>query len=188
MKCRRFEQQVCDYLDDALAFESRRAMDEHRLGCDACAEALEEADFARMLLRRAPAPEPPAEMIADIIHDTIGVGSGPALEPAGGSAGDQGGALWGWLRPVFHPFLQPRFVMGMAMTALSASMMSFYGNQALDRWQAAATTPAAAVEVVGERVGGAWERAVEVYESAKEFYELQVETGSETAAEPAGDE
>lgn len=169
LKCREFEAQVCDYLDDALAYEARSEMDAHRVDCPACAEALEEADFARIALSRAPVPEAPPELIADIIHDTIGVGTGLALEPAGGPAE----GLWGWLRPVFQPVLQPRFVMGMAMTALSASTISFYGRQALERWQDSGTTPAAAVESVEQGVDGAWERAAEILESAKELYRLQ---------------
>ena len=175
MKCRDFELHLCDFLDQTLDADARREMDAHRLECSGCAEALQEAEFALAALSEAPALEPPPELIADIIHDTIGVGSGLALEPAGGPAE----GLWGWLRPVFHPLLHPRFVMGMAMTALSASMMGFYGQQALERLQTAETTPATAVESISERVDGAWERAVEVYESAREFYQLQTADGEE---------
>lgn len=172
MKCREFESRLCDYLDDSLARETRGEMDGHRLDCVGCASALEEADFARTLLTELPQPEPPAELIADIIHDTIGVGSGLALQPAGGLA--EGGLL-GWLKPVFHPLLQPRFVMGMAMTALSASMMSYYGQRTVEQWRDAGATPSAVVASVQERAGDAWQDTVTAYEEAVAFYRLQTE-------------
>jgi len=172
MKCRDFESRLCDYLDDALARETRSEMDGHRVGCASCAEAYEEADFVRSLLSEQPQPEPPAELIADIIHDTIGVGSGVALQPAGGPSE---GGLTGWLRPIFHPLLQPRFVMGMAMTALSASMMSYYGQRAVEQIRDAGTTPTTVVQAVEERADELWSDAVATYEEAVAFYRLQTE-------------
>lgn len=172
MKCRDFDGRLCDYLDDTLSREARSEMDGHRLDCSACTTALEEADFARALLSAQPQLDPPPELIADIIHDTIGVGSGLALQPAGGPA--EGGFM-GWLKPIFHPLLQPRFVMGMAMTALSASMMSYYGQRTVEQWREAGTTPAAVAASVQESAGDAWAETVAAYEEAVAFYQLQTE-------------
>ena len=177
MKCRDFEQFICDRIDQTLSAELRAQMDEHRIECSSCAEAFADAEFAHQALSAAPALDVPADLIADIIHDTVGVGTGGALEPAGGPSSE--GGFLGWFRPLFHPLLQPRFVMGMAMTALSASMMSFYGGQAYERWQDLGTTPTVAVERVEDRVDTAWDRAIEVFEAARDFYQIQ--TGSEQA-------
>ena len=188
MKCRDFERLSCDYLDDVLSNDDRREIDEHLLICSSCSEALAEADFARSVMRDAPSVDPPPQLVAEIIYDTIGVGVG-AMEPI-----PAGGGLLGWVRPLFQPILRPRFVMGMAMTAVSFSMMTFYGKQALERWENA---PAGQIRVVESMSSGAvavWDQAVDVYEAAETLYEFQTEFGAdalffgEADAEPEGDE
>ena len=106
------------------------------------------------------------------MHDTIGVG-GMEPVPAGGGA-------FGWIRPLFQPILQPRFVMGMAMTAVSFSMMTFYGKQALDRWEDSG--PAPIVESVTSGAEAVWDQAIRVYEAAETMYEFQSEFGAEARA------
>ena len=186
MKCRDFERLSCEYVDDVLSVDERREADEHLLSCSSCSEALVEAEFARSMMRQAPSVEPPPELIADIMHDTIGVGG---MEPVPAGAG-----VLGWVRPLFQPILQPRFVMGMAMTAVSFSMMTFYGKQALDRWE---NVPSGEVRVVESLSSGAvavWDQAVDVYEAAETFYEFQTEFGAdalffgESEDEPEGEE
>ena len=169
MRCRDFERLACDYVDETLGPAERRAVDEHRLECSACAEALEEAVWGRMALARAPAVEPPPDLIADIIHETIGVGA-TRLAPAGA-----GGGLLGALRPLFHPFLQPRFVMGMAMTALSFSMLTFYGQRAFENWRSGESSPVSAVQTLGDQLGAFRDELVEMFDAAREFYRLQTE-------------
>ncbi len=184
MKCRDFERLLCDYLDDALDLDERRRMEEHSLSCAGCSEALAESGFSLGLLRDAPAVAPPAELIADIIHDTVGVGSGRLL-PAGA---DAGGGLSGWLRPLFGPILQPRFVMSMAMTVLSFSMLTFYGQRAVQQYQANGDSPRAALTALSRPVTDLWSRAETAVDAAAAFYELQ--TGpfhSDRKAEPSGD-
>ncbi len=187
MKCRDFERLSCDYLDDVLSIDERREADEHLLSCPECGEALAEADFARSLMRDAPAVDPPAELIAGIMHETIGIGGGMEPVPAGSGA-------FGWIRPLFQPILQPRFVMGMAMTAVSFSMMTFYGKQTLERWENAPSDQARVVESLSSGAVAVWDQAVEVYEAAEMFYEFQTEFGAdalffgESAAEPAAAE
>jgi hypothetical protein len=178
MKCLEFEQRLCDFLDRTLDVNDERAMESHAATCTACAGELEDARFAMAVLSDAPAVEPPAQLIADIIHETIGVGTA-TLETAGG-----GGGRWGFLGTFFHPFGQPRFVMGMAMTMLSFSMFTFFGQRAIDDWEGRGPSPTATlVEGFSHDVAGLWKTATEMTSSAMRFYELQ--TGAATAPPPA---
>ena len=170
MKCLEFGQNLCDYLDRALDVNDERAMEAHAAGCSACGEELADAQFAMAVLQGAPVIEPPPQLIADIIHETIGVGVGvgaAVLEPAGGGR-------WGFLGTLFHPFGQPRFVMGMAMTMLSFSMFTFYGQRAIDDWAEPRQSPTAAlVEGFSQDVAGLWKSASDMTSSAVAFYEMQ---------------
>ena len=179
MTCRDFEQRLCDYLDRTLDVNDERAIEAHAAGCTACAEELADAELVFRVLQSAPAVEPPPQLVADIIHETIGVGTG-SLETAGGGR-------WGFLGTLFHPFGQPRFVMGMAMTMLSFSMFTFYGQRAIDEWNAPSPSPTAAlVEGFSGQVSSLWTSAKEMTSSAVELYELQ--TGAGLAADRTADD
>lgn len=130
MTCRQTDQLLCEYLDGALPLEQHRAFEGHLEECPACAEALADSQLALGFVRNTPAVDPPVELIADIIHDTIGVrGTLPVLAPVGGPV-ETG---WrGWLRPFFNPLLQPRFAMSMVMAVLSLSMLTFYAKNAME--------------------------------------------------------
>jgi hypothetical protein len=177
MRCREFESLLTEYLDGNLASDERREMDEHLLACPACRAEHEEASFAMLLLREAPPVQPPPQLVADIIHDTIGVGSG-SLVPAGGG-------LWGFLQPILNPFLEPRFVMGMAMTVVSFSMVSYHGQRAFESWRnhdASALIQMAGS--AGDAAESAWRRLNEIAETARELYNLQM---ADDLAEPSGE-
>jgi hypothetical protein len=168
VKCREFELLLCDYLDEQVDAQSRREMDAHRIDCPACAEALSDAEFGLALLRQTSPVEPPAELIGEIIHSTVGVGSG-RLAPAGG-----GESLPGWLQPFIQPFLQPRFVMGMAMTAMSFSLLTYYGDRAVEMYQADRGEGIAAIRALAGPAADFWDQSVTVYDAAVDFYQLQM--------------
>jgi hypothetical protein len=177
MKCREFEQQLCDYLDRTLDVDGERAMEAHAAECAGCGEELADAQLVFRVLQQAPAVEPPPQLIADIIQETIGVAAG-SLEPAGGGR-------WGFLGVLFHPFGQPRFVMGMAMTMLSFSMFTFYGQRAIDEWNAPSPSPTVAlVEGFSQDVNGLWSSARRLTDSAVDFYEMQ--KGAAVVVDDAG--
>ncbi|MDA0206906.1 MAG: hypothetical protein O2795_16350 [Acidobacteria bacterium] len=168
MRCREFELLLCDYLDEQVDPQSRREMDAHRVDCASCEEALADAEFGLSLLRQASPVEPPAELIGEIIHSTVGVGSG-RLAPAGG-----GDSLPGWLQPFVQPFLQPRFVMGMAMTAMSFSLLTFYGERAVEIYRADRGEGITALRSLAGPATDFWDQSVTVYDSAVDFYQLQM--------------
>jgi hypothetical protein len=168
VKCRDFESLLFDYLEGQVDALSRSEMDAHRVDCASCTEALEDAEFGRSLLRQAMPVEPPPELIGEIIHSTVGVGSG-RLAPAGG-----GESLPGWLRPFVQPFLQPRFVMGMAMTAMSFSLLTFYGDRAVEIYQDDRSDGITAIRALAGPAADFWDQSVTVYDSAVDFYQLQM--------------
>lgn len=181
MKCRHIDELLCDYLDGALPVEEHREFETHLEQCAACTEMVAESRFALGFVREVPVAEPPSELIADIIHDTIGVrGTMPVLAPAGG--GSEAGAF-GWLRPVFNPFLQPRFAMSMVMAVLSLSMLTFYAKGALENWQPGKSKPVAVAEHIGDQFQRAWEATTEFFETVRGMYQLQREFATEPEEE-----
>ncbi len=176
MKCREFEAQLCDYIDDSLAFDERRSADEHLLECVECANLHSEAEFAGRVLREAPAVEAPVELVADIIHSTIGY-AGRAPVSATVAAPPEDGVLARLLRPIFSPILQPRFVMSMAMTMLSFSMLTFHAQNLWQRWQSGEFSNSETVQSVELQIDEAWDNTVEFYDAAVMLYELQTGFG-----------
>lgn len=156
-------------------------MDAHRVDCASCEEALADAEFGLSLLRQASPVELPPELIGEIIHSTVGVGSG-RLAPAGGGDG-----LPGWLQPFVQPFLQPRFVMGMAMTAMSFSLLTFYGERAVEMYQADRGEGMASLRALAGPAADFWDQSVTVYDSAVDFYQLQM-NAYRGAGEGAGEQ
>ena len=181
MTCRQTDQLLCEYLDGVLPIEQHRAFEQHLEQCPECSEALADSKLALGFVRIAPAIEPPVELIADIIHDTIGVrGTLPVLAPAGGPAE---AGLRGWLRPVFNPLLQPRFAMSMVMAVLSLSMLTFYAKDAMENWKPGQSKPLAVAEHVGDQFRRAWDATAEFFETVRGMYQLQ----REFAIEPQED-
>jgi hypothetical protein len=163
MKCRDFDLLLCGYVDDQLDVDSRRELDEHRTKCSSCAEALADAELGLALLRQAEPIEVPPELIGEIIHSTVGTGS---LAPVGG-----GESFPGWLQP----FFQLRFVMSMAMTVMSFSLLTFYGDRAVTLYQDGETHSVSSVTSLGQPVAAFWDQTVSVYDSAVAFYSMQMD-------------
>ncbi|MCU0229494.1 MAG: hypothetical protein MUF01_17835, partial [Bryobacterales bacterium] len=74
-----------------------------------------------------------------------------------------------WLAPM----LQPRFVMGMAMTILSVSMIGQLTGTRIDQVSANDLKPTAIWSAIGFRAERAWDRAAKYYESLRVVYEMR---------------
>lgn len=180
MSCGKYDKLISAHLDGAIEREERAALDSHAAGCRRCREQLAEAEFALRFLNGAPAVEPPPDLVASILHDTIGIeGMVPVL--AGGSHASGGFA--GWLGRLFRPPLQPRFVMSMAMAILSVSMLGVIGRRSLAPGGGPGAGPAAAVEAVGQWTDRTWQRATQLYETVRLFYQIQSEFDENQPAE-----
>jgi anti-sigma factor RsiW len=182
MTCGKFEERLCDYVDATLRVDDRRQLEDHAAGCSACAGKLADATWAVGFLRNVPAVEPPAELVADILHGTAAIG-GEILAPAGAGSG------WtrGWLGPLFNPLVQPRFAMSMAMALLSFSMITYSGEQALQSWRSSRTGPVAVAQQAGVHLNRAWTRGMEIYEIVRDSYRID-KAAPETPAGPGAEQ
>ena len=170
MKCRDFDRLLCDYVDGTTEFEQRRGIEGHTAECGACAEKLADAELALGLLQDAPKINPPAELVDAILHDTLVAGA-PAT--AGGPAG-----AFGFLRPFFHPLMQPRLAMSLAMTLLWLSMMTYYGPGTWERLGAREGGRSVLAAGAADGLDRAWETGLELYETTVMLYRLQTEFGN----------
>ena len=174
MTCREFDALLCDHLDGTASLEDRRRVDNHAAECGACAAKLSDAEFALRVIQEAPPVEPPPELVRSIIQETVEAAGGMAVL-AGADSGNYG--LNGFLRPFFHPFLQPRFAMSLAMAVFSFSMITFYGKGALEGQGNSRVAPAMIAAGISDGLDQVWTTGVELYETTVLFYRLQTEFG-----------
>ena len=174
MRCRKFDALLCDHLDGTAPLEDRRRVDHHVSECGACAAKLSDAEFALRVIQETPPVELPPELVRSIIQGTVEAAGGMAALAGAGSGGY---GLDGFPRSFFHPFLQPRFAMSLAMAVISFSMMTFYGKGALEGQGHGKVGPAMVVAGISDGLDQAWTTGVELYETTVLFYRLQTEFG-----------
>src|SRR3954462_1586573 len=71
MLCAEFEDRLTDYLDGSLEAETNRAFAEHAMRCPVCHDLLSEVKNTLQACRIAEAPQPPAELEARILLQTV---------------------------------------------------------------------------------------------------------------------
>jgi hypothetical protein len=108
--------------------------------------------------------EPPAELLARILIET-GSGRHGRLGRAKG--------IGGWLENLLAPALQPRLVMGMALTVVSFTMMARCAGISPRQLQPSDMDPARIWASLDDRTHRAWARSVKFYEDIKFVYEIQ---------------
>jgi hypothetical protein len=164
MTCGDLEILLPDYLEGTLAGEQAESIEAHLAGCPACAELARDGRLAMAFMGRAADVEPPPELLTRILDET---GSGRH----GALGRDRG--LWSWLRKALAPMLQPRLVMGMALTILSFSMMARWAGISPRQLTAADMDPKKIWASLDDRANRAWARSVKFYEDIKFVYEMQ---------------
>ena len=166
MTCGELEILLCDYLDGTLDNGGRLAVEEHLAACASCSEMARDAGMAAAFIERAAVPEPPPALIARILNET-----------ASGRHGRLGNArgLRGWIEKALGPVLQPRLVMGMALTVLSFSMMARCAGVSPREIKPSDMQPAKVWAALDDRVYRAWGRTVKFYEDIKFVYEIQTQ-------------
>src|SRR5436305_6234107 len=103
MTCAELEILLCDYLDGTLPPTQKIALEQHLVACNSCAEFANDVSAATEFIETAAPTEPPRELVTRILQHI------PAAT---------GRESW-WQRLRDGWVLQPRFVLGMAMTLLS---------------------------------------------------------------------
>ncbi|MGI8745153.1 MAG: anti-sigma factor family protein [Bryobacteraceae bacterium] len=167
MTCAEVEIRLCDYVDGDLRGAQKSALEQHLAGCSGCTELAQDVQAAVGFIERAAIVEPPAELMTRILHQI----------PAGRQAsawrrlvsGFLGARLGGW----FQSILQPRYVMGMAMTMLSFSMLAKFAGIQPRQLRPADLDPAKIWMSVDDRAHRVWDRAMKSYENLRWVIEIQ---------------
>jgi len=174
MTCAEFDARLCDYIDETLSPEERAVVENHLATCAPCAELARDASGVLAFLERVPEPELPPALVTRILQQT------PAKRPAAVKARSGLGRLFGrWLDPI----LQPRLVMGMAMTILSFAMLGRFAGIEARQLRPADLHPVKVWEATEDRLHRTWTQAVKYYESLRIVYVVQSRLRDLTATE-----
>ena len=158
MNCAELEQSICDYLDGTLTAARKAEVERHLEACPACAEVARDSAAAVAFMERAADVEPPPELITRILFDAPWTRKAPAKAR-------------GWLSKLVAPIMQPRFVMSMAMTILSFSILSKFVP--MQQLKAADLRPSEVWASLDDRAHRAWARSVKYYDNLKVVYQIQ---------------
>ena len=180
MNCAEFEILLADYLDNALGAPERAALQAHASTCVGCRDLLNDAGGALSFLQRADAVEIPAGLITRIAYQAPTGRIRNTFERQSVFSR----LIGQWLQPV----LQPRLVMGMAMTVLSFAMLEKCTGVRVQHIEAADLNPVRIWGGVEDRTMRVKDRAVKYYENLRWVYEIEVRLRSlqdETETAPA---
>jgi len=173
MKCAEFERLLSDYLDGVLRPAEREELELHRQECVGCDELARDAAAGMAFLAGVPDLEAPPELITRILYR--------APQALASAEPKRGIRKWisGWMQPV----LQPRFVMGMAMTILSLSMVGRIIGLPQRQLKPEDLQPSQIVMGIEDRLARAWDRAVKYYENLRLVYQIQTQLQEWSAQE-----
>jgi anti-sigma factor RsiW len=164
MTCTELELLLCDYIDGTLSATERQHVDAHLLECAACAELARDSAGVIAFVGRVSEVEPPHALVTRILQQV------PTSQPPTVKARGAFGRLIGRL---LDPILQPRLVMGMAMTILSFAMLGRFAGIEARQLRPADLSPVKILEASEDKMHRAWNRAVKYYQSLRVVYEVQ---------------
>jgi hypothetical protein len=167
MTCSDIEILLAEYIDGTLAPEVKSALEGHLASCGECQELAQDASEAVAFLERTASVDAPHELVTRILFE---VSNGPSHSAVKPSLPRRlfGRLFGGWLEPV----LQPRMMMGMAMTVL----FIFGMGGVLGRARQLTPSDLDPVKVwtsAENRISRTWERGVKYYENMRLVFEIQ---------------
>lgn len=165
MNCGEFEIILADYLDGTLPAEASAAVEQHAAGCTACSELLHEVAGGVAFLKSAAPVMPPSELITRIAYQAP---IGRTRQPF-----ERQGLVSRWATKWLQPILQPRLVMGMAMTVLSFAMLERCTGVRVQHIQAADINPIRIWGGVEDKAVRLKDRGVKYYENLRWVYEIE---------------
>jgi hypothetical protein len=163
MTCAELEILLCDYVDGTLRGEERTALESHLAGCSACAELAKDVAGVTAFIETVAPAEPPAELLTRILHEL------PTARPKAEKR------PWWWKLtggPV-QALLQPRYVMGMAMTVLSFSMIAKFAHIEPRQLRPADLDPVKIWASIDDRSHRMWDRTMKYYDNLRLVIEIQ---------------
>jgi hypothetical protein len=164
MTCADLEILLADYLDGASTAEQVREVESHLAGCTACAELARDSRLAMAFIGRAAEVDIPPHLQARILTETASGRHGKLGNPSG---------IRGWLHMALAPLIQPRLVMGMALTLFSFTVIARWTGISLRQLQPSDMEPAKVWASLDDRANRVWVRSVKFYENLKFVYEIQ---------------
>jgi hypothetical protein len=182
MTCAEFEILLCDYVDGTLHAGERTALENHLSECSACKQLSEDVSGVTAFFERVPQVTPPAELLTRILHQAP-MGSGAAVErlpneprPSWGKR-LFGGLMQGWL--------QPRYVMGMAMTILSFSMLARFAHIEPRQLRPSDLDPVKVWQGIDDHSHRVYDRAMKYYDNLRLVIEIQSRLREWTDQDPS---
>jgi hypothetical protein len=170
MTCAEFEILLCDYVDGTLRAEERTALEGHLSGCVACTQLAEDVTGMTAFFERVPQPEPPAELLTRILHHAP-IGRAAAAERLPSDPRPS------WAKRLFGGFfqswLQPRYVMGMAMTILSFSMLARFAHIEPRQLRPSDLDPVKVWQGIDDHSHRVYDRAMKYYDNLRLVIEIQ---------------
>jgi hypothetical protein len=181
MTCAELEILLCDYVDGTLRAGERTALESHLAGCPACAQLAQDVAGVTAFFERVPQAEPPAELLTRILHHAPAGRRGITAQlPSDASPS--------WVRRLFGGFvqsvLQPRYVMGMAMTILSFSMLARFAHIEPRQLRPADLDPVKVWQGIDDHSHRVWDRAMKYYDNLRLVIEIQSRLKEWTDQEP----
>jgi hypothetical protein len=182
MTCAELEILLCDYVDGTLRAEEKTALESHLSGCAACKQLSEDVAGVTAFFERVPQAEPPAELLTRILHHAP-IGRPAVTEPLASDPRPS------WARRVFgglfQSWLQPRYVMGMAMTILSFSMLARFAHIQPRQLRASDLDPVRVWQGIDDHSHRVYDRAVKYYDNLRLVIEIQSRLQEWTAQDQA---
>lgn len=163
MTCTELEVLLPDYLDGTLGASQAAEVESHLAGCGSCAALARDSKLALEFMERSAEVQPPAYLALKILEETASGRHGRLGNPAGAR---------GWFQRIAQPLIQPRLVMGMALTIFSFSVMARCGV-APRQLRPGDLDPVMIWASLDDRAHRAWERSVKFYDNLKFVYEIQ---------------
>jgi hypothetical protein len=182
MTCAELEILLADYVDGTLRVEERSALESHLSGCVSCTELAQDVAGVTAFIERVPAVNPPAELMTRILHNA----------PTGrrAAAEERASVSPSWVKRLFGGFvqsvLQPRYVMGMAMTILSFSMLARFAHIEPRQLRPADLDPVKVWQGIDDRSHRVWDRSMKYYDNLKLVIEIQSRLKEWTDQDPGG--
>ena len=169
MKCEQAEILLCDFLDGTLEPKRHAEFESHLATCGSCAAMRRDVEAAMGFVAEAAPVETPDELLPRILFHLPNAPKAPEKAP--------------WWRNWFAPLLQPKLVMGMAMTILSFSMIGRLVGIEPRQLTMADLEPARVWAAIDWKAHRTYDRAVKYYENLRLVYDIQSRLEDWTAAE-----
>jgi anti-sigma factor RsiW len=164
MNCADVEILLADYVDGTLHGEQKTAVEAHLAACGACAELARDAAAAVGFMERVAIVEPPPELVTRLLFEASNGPSRNAVKPS---------LARRWFGRWLEPVLQPRYVMGMAMTLLSFAMLGRFAGIEVRQLKPSDLDPVNVWLAAEDRVVRLWDRGVKYYRDLRLVYEIQ---------------